>query len=458
MTNSIKRISLPPLAGLMEDPGIGVTDDARMIAAYLQRDNPLPPLPLAIGDPYLLGGTLPAGLAAYERKAPRHLGGYSRTPAGVPEARHLAAAWIIRKQGLEGLAALGTDFDVHLTSATGTRGIMGDFGRYLLDRQSPEDARTPVVLCAAPSWDYAGVFEPIGYRMAFWPLRPERGWMPDTTDIEQALAAIDAGPGVRLGVVAINTQHNPTGCSWDAATVDKLLEAATARGAGILLDDPYNTVVTDRATPVSAPARLFEHLGVPGIPADAQRLWCRVESFGKTFSCNDWGIGTIMAHPDTLSALSEYTFRWAFPRAGNRQWAMAKWISDPASDRYLARQRTALGRKRKVWAETLRHLGWPEALTTVGEATPYYLIALPPRYASLSDGAHVWRQELMDTTGVLLSFASIEQEDTAADVAFLRIYLGGSEAVVAECARRFQAADIRYDQPMLPNKEASKQQ
>jgi aspartate/methionine/tyrosine aminotransferase len=445
--------ALPPIAGLMEDPGIGTTDDARMIATYLASGGALPPLAMGIGDPYLLGGTLPTKLGQYERSAPYHLAGYSRTPAGLPEARRMITEWTVRGQQLDGHASQGTDFDLHITSGTGTRGIMGDFGRFLRDAHPAEDTRTPVVLCPTPTWDYAGVFQPLGYKMIFWPLRAENAWLPDAQDIEAQLAAIDANPTQRLALVVVNAQHNPTGGSWSADILRKLFKAATDRDAGILLDDPYRLVVTDEAQPVSAPAVLFEYLSDKKTPAAAKQRWCRVESFGKAFSCNDWGIGTVMAHPDVLQQLAAYTFQWAFPKASRRQWAMAHWLTDPACDRYIAKQRAALGRKRALWAKTLQKLGWPKALTPVGMATPYYLIALPPHFAARPDGIREWRQHIMDTTGMLLSYASIEQEDTDADMPYLRAYLGGGEPVVAEAAKRLVNAGITYEQSAAVDKK-----
>jgi hypothetical protein len=125
---------------------------------------------------------------------------------------------------------------------------------------------------------------------------------------------------------------------------------------------------------------------------------------------------------------------------------MAKWLTDPACDAYLSQQRGALGRKRRLWFDTLKELGWPEHTMTVGEATPYFLVAIPPAYKDDPNGAAVWRQKILNTTGILLSYASIEQEGTDADIPFLRAYLGGGEEVVVEAVRRLKAANIRYQQ------------
>jgi aspartate/methionine/tyrosine aminotransferase len=441
---SPKRFNAPPLKGLMDDPGVDISGDARMLAAYLQSGKALSPLPMSIGDPYLLGSTLPAGLAEYERKAPPYLGGYSRTPAGIPLARRLIRDVTVRGQQLDGLAVAGKDFDLHVTSATGTRGLMRDFGRYLLDNHPKDDTRTPVILCATPTWDYAGALASLGYEMGFWPLRPENGWLPDVTDAEAALAAIDVDPSKRLAMVIVNTQHNPTGRSWPKDVLVDLFRAATSRGAGILLDDPYYFVVTNDVQPVSAPAVLFEYLADNSVPAGAELLWCRVQSFGKAFVCNNWGIGSVMAHPETLRELAQYTLQWAFYREGLRQWAMAQWLNDPACQQYLAEQRAILGRKRSLWVDTLRDLGWPLELTALGETTPYYLMAVPPSYLSQSDGITKWRQDIFDSTGILLSYASIEQEGTGADVPYLRAYLGGPEETVIEAAQRLRDAGVKY--------------
>ncbi|GAA1531881.1 hypothetical protein GCM10009827_057030 [Dactylosporangium maewongense] len=438
----VRMLRLPPLAGLMADPDVDTTDDARMLDRYLRSGHALPPLPMSIGDPYLLGGALPAGLAAYEQQAPQHLAGYSRTPAGLPEARQSIAADTVRSERLDRHASPGADFDLHLTSGTGTRGIMGDFARHLLDADG--DGRTPAVLCAYPTWDYAGVFEPLGYEMAYWPLRAEHAWIPDPADIEHALAGIDADPGRRLALVVVNTQHNPTGATWPESVLATLFEAATARGAGILLDDAYRRVVTNDADEVSAPATLLGYFVRADAPERARRRWCRVESFGKVFACNDWGIGSVMAHPETLRAIARHTIQWAFPRGARRQWAIARWLGDPACARYLAGQRAAFGHHRSLWAKSLVGLGWPRELTATGTATPYFLVAVPPAFRTRPDGVDAWRRDLLDRAGLLFSHASITIDGTDAGVPFLRAYLGGGEDVVVEAIRRLEDAEIRY--------------
>jgi N-succinyldiaminopimelate aminotransferase len=275
-------------------------------------------------------------------------------------------------------------------------------------------------------------------------LHADRGWVPDPADLAGVLAEIDADPRRRLALVVVNAQHNPTGADWPRDVLTGLFEAAARRDAGILLDDAYRFVVTDDAEAVCAPAVLLEYLAHADAPAGAWRRWCRVESFGKAFACNDWGIGTVMAHPETLRSIARYTIQWAFPRGARRQWAMARWLADPACARYLAAQRASLAHNRSLWAKSLLRLGWPPELTAPGTATPYFLVAVPPGYLARPDGNSAWRQDLLDRTGILFSYASITLDRTDAEVPFLRAYLGGGDEVVVEAIRRLEDADVRY--------------
>jgi hypothetical protein len=145
-----------------------------------------------------------------------------------------------------------------------------------------------------------------------------------------------------------------------------------------------------------------------------------------------------------LRAIARHTIQWAFPRGARRQWAMSRWLGDPACARYLAGLRTALGHHRSLWAESLVGLGWPRELTATGTTTPYFLVAVPPAFRTRPDGVDAWRRDLLERTGLLLSHASITIDGTDARVPFLRAYLGGDEDVVVEAIRRLEAAGIRY--------------
>ncbi|MGA8112829.1 MAG: pyridoxal phosphate-dependent aminotransferase [Actinocatenispora sp.] len=427
--------------------------DAQLIRDRLAARPDHDPIPLSIGCPGFTGGQPPAGLRAYLAEAPRYTNGYQYSSLGLPEARRSIADHLVADQRLAEHADPGRDLDVALTSH-GTRSAMRDFGRWLL-AQHPSDPRTPVALCATPSWDYAGPLEPLGYQLRYWPLRAENGWRPHADDLRDALAAIDADERSRLAVVIVNAQHNPTGRSWPAHLLRELYEAAHRRGAGVLLDDPYYAIHTNHpdAAPSSAPRELLATLyAEPGAASDtARRHWCAVRSLGKQFGVNGWGVGTVTAHPDTLADLADLAFQWTFPVGADRQWAMARWLADPGAARWLADQRGQLSIKRNALATSLRALGWPAEAVTVGECTPYALVRVPPGYQALPDGAQRWRHDLWDATGVLLSPATVEHPEL--DVPYLRMYLGTSPAVLHEALGRLRRAGVSYHaepRPVLP--------
>ena len=434
------------LAALTADT-VPLHPDARMIRTWLDTRPDLDPIALSIGDPGFSAPNVPGRLRDLLAEAPDHTHGYQYSMYGLPAARHLIGDHVIADQGLAESATPGNDFDLAVTSH-GTRAAIHDFGRWLL-RQHPDDPRTPLALCATPSWDYAGVLEPAGYRMAHWPLRPEAGWWPHAEDLRDALTAIDADQQQRLAMVIINAQHNPTGRSWPGIMLRELIDAAHRRGAGILIDDAYYAVrTTDRhAAAQSAPRHLLAVLDTARRPSfAARRHWCAVRSLGKQFGVNGWGVGTITAHPDTLRELTECAFQRSFPTGADRQWAMAHWVADAASGRWMAAQRQQLTVNRDLLTDALTGpLRWPTATVVGGECGPYALIRIPLAYQTEPDGPARWRRDLFDATGVLLSPASIEQPQLPTP--YLRIYLGTSTTVLAGALQRIRAAGITYDQP-----------
>ncbi|MGA8116296.1 MAG: pyridoxal phosphate-dependent aminotransferase [Actinocatenispora sp.] len=433
--------------------------DAQLLRTWLATRPDLDPIPLSIGDPGFTGSAPPAGLRDLLAEAPQHTHGYQYTGWGLPEARQLIAQHLVDEQHLAEHATPSDDFDIALTSH-GTRAVMRDFGRWLLT-QHPGERRAPVALCATPGWDYAGPLESAGYQMRHWPLRVEHGWWPHLDDIDTALHALDHDPDARLGLVVINAQHNPTGRSWPSGTVRHLIHAAHQRGAGILLDDPYYAVHTGQPDAVPCPA-LRELLAIlhanppaPSRTGPARRHWCAVRSLGKQFAVNGWGVGTVTAHPDTLNALDQSAFAWAFPGGADRQWAMARWLTDDASARWTAGQRATLRGARTALTTALRDLGWPADTVPAGECTPYALIPVPRAYHRQPGGAARWRTDLLAATGVLLAPATIEHPDL--DAPYLRIYLGAAPDVLDEALTRIRRAGVTYHGPALPAGPAAPQ-
>ncbi|MDQ3823384.1 MAG: hypothetical protein M3321_09110, partial [Actinomycetota bacterium] len=146
-------------------------EEARWLADYVAAGSPSgPPVVLSIGEAW---EGPPAELIDALARAPAHAHGYQLSAHGLPRLRRLLARSLEREYALSPEDARRIRVAV---SWSGTRNAMFDFGRLLLRGRG--DARVPVVLAPAPGWDYAGVFEPLGFETAFLRLRPADGFRP----------------------------------------------------------------------------------------------------------------------------------------------------------------------------------------------------------------------------------------------------------------------------------------
>ncbi|MGM1060629.1 pyridoxal phosphate-dependent aminotransferase [Saccharothrix sp. Mg75] len=435
------------ISEFVHDPGFPVYRDARLIDEYLNSGRAMPPLMTSIGDPSFTSAQVPQRLLDYAREVPRELHGYQASMGGLPAARQAIADYLIRTTGLDHVGQYGDDFQIALT-AGGTRGVIGDFGRLLRARAATSggDRAVPVALCANPCWDYAGPLAEAGFEMVYWPLRADNNWLPDIADAQNVAGKVAAQSSRRLAMVIVNAQHNPTGRGWSLETLIGLFELAAAHNAAVLLDDPYFEVRTPNAVPVSAPAALLEFL------ADSRNSkrkldWCAVRSLGKQVGVNGWGVGTLIANPDTLKVLLDFAFRRRFPGNAHHEWAVAQYLADPISEQDAIAQREALADKRSRFACTLQELGWPKEMISPGEFTPYVLVAIPTAWARLPDGAEQYRRYLLDRTGILIAHASIEDSSLGgvdSETRWVRFYLGVADEVFATILDRLATAAITY--------------
>ncbi|MEU4341248.1 pyridoxal phosphate-dependent aminotransferase [Nocardia sp. NPDC023852] len=352
---------------------------------------------------------LTAGLAAL----PTHTHGYVISQYGLPRLQRVLRSYITRTHGLA--PEFSGDYEVAVT-AGGTRNAMFDFGRMLR-----ADGVT-TVLAPMPGWDYAGVFGPLGCRMRYYPLDAGQ---PVTTDL-----AMDHNT-----LLVINAQHNPTGANWRPELVRQLLEAARAAGAAILLDDAYFGVHDPERTPTSALRLLLRQT--------PESRWLAVRSLGKQFHCSGWGIGAATAHPHTLDTLvNQWQFQRSFASAIPLQEAMASWLSDPASERYLAEQGREYTEKRSAVHDSLcTELGYPADLAQVGEFAPFAHVPLPraQRHGSVAQ----FRRECLRQTGVLVGVDRWDAEGGDRSPCY-RLYLGPPLPVIIEALTRMSKARYGY--------------
>ncbi|MEV6325104.1 pyridoxal phosphate-dependent aminotransferase [Nocardia sp. NPDC051787] len=387
--------------------------DTELVSEYLAAGSPAGELIyLGFGETWTKAAP---GLTAALAALPTHAHGYIISQYGLPRLQRVLRSYITRTHGLAPEFSAGVDYEVAVT-AGGTRNAMFDFGRML----RADGAST--VLAPMPGWDYAGVFGPLGYRTRYYPV--DRG-QPVTDGLTMD----------RNTLLVINAQHNPTGANWRPELIRELLAFARAAGAAVLLDDAYFGVHDPEQTPTSALSLLLQE--TPG------SRWLAVRSLGKQFHCSGWGIGAATADPRTLDALvNRWQFQRSFASAIPLQEAMASWLADPASERYLAEQGRAHSVKRAAVQESLcSDLGYPPDMAQVGEFAPFARIPLPRAHR---DGSVLqFRHECLRKTGVLVGVDRWDAENSDRSPCY-RLYLGPELPVIIEAITRMGRAGYGY--------------
>ncbi|WP_394835732.1 aminotransferase class I/II-fold pyridoxal phosphate-dependent enzyme [Pendulispora rubella] len=386
------------------------------------------------------------GLVTRVTSEPRHVHGYQLSMYGLPALRRAVRDYLIDDHGLDSVAEAGRDFEVAVTWS-GTRSAMSDFGRLLLDRGGFWP-RTPVVVAAGPSWDYEGVLAPLGYRVHYHALRPERGFRPSLDDVHALLGRIEANPEEQLALIVINAQHNPTAVNWDPDFVSSLIRIAMDRKAAILVDDAYFAVHDEGVPATSALQLLLRELTGRRDP-DARTRWLAVRSLGKQFHCNGWGLGAMAADPAILDLLvNRYRLHHSLMYGGVHQHAMADWLRAPESGQFLRNQQRLYTEKRRFIGEFMKtRLHYPEGAVHLGEATSYIMFAAPKEYASIPEGLDRFKADCFRDTGVLFAPAWPWPYDAHAahHLPYLRMFIGADFDAIRVALRRLADAGFYYD-------------
>ena len=385
-------VEYPPLRSLMaDDVRPNRLPDVAWLTEYLEAGAPAgEPIMLSLGETW---SQTPPQLVAALRAVPPDSHGYQISMYGLPLLRRLVKDYVADTQRLP----RDGSWEVAVSWA-GTRSAMRDFAVGL---------RRGTVLAVAPAWDYAGVFEPMGFSSAYVPFDPAQHSGPSAADIRAAADAVDD-----LAMVVINAQHNPTGANWAPSLVEALIEVAIERGAAILVDDAYFGMCPVPAT--SAMEILLNRLG--GRPSPVP--WVGVRSLGKQFRCNGWALGVIIAEPGPLDDLvnevrPQHTFNYAI----HLQWAMAQWLAERAAvTAYLEGQQDETAVKRAAV------LSWlPPAVrarTIAGPAAPYLLYPVDL-------GVTEYLRCAVVECGVVLSDAwPLARIGDTGSTGYVRLYLG----------------------------------
>lgn len=396
--------------------------DVEWLRAYLDGGSPAgEPLLLALGETW--EGTPPRLLDAL-RNVPADTHGYQMSMYGLPLLRRLMKQYVRTSQGLpdDGSWELAVSW-------TGTRSAMRDFAVHLRGRRCTDESAS--VLVVAPAWDYAGLMEPLGFRMAYVETSAQDGFLPSESSIRRTAADL-----ADLALVVVNAQHNPTGHNWRPEVVQALVDQAVDRGAAILVDDAYFGLCPPDAPATSATAILLETLAARG----ADVPWLSVRSFGKQFHCNGWGVGAVLAAPGFLDDLvNELRPQHTYNYGVHLQYAMAQWLADgPAVEEYLSRENATLARKRAAVVQALGAAG--AGRVVAGPAAPYILFEVPEKYA---DAEREYLRRCGLDAGVFLSPSwPVAREAKQSGSGFARMYLGPELPLLLEAVERLRKAQL----------------
>jgi aspartate/methionine/tyrosine aminotransferase len=128
----------------------------------------------------------------------------------------------------------------------------------------------------------------LGCRLRRWPLRAERGFVPDLDDLRAVLT-----PQTRM--VVVNFPHNPTGASLTPDGQRELIDAVSAVGAYLLWDGAFAELSYEHP-PLPDPVLLYERAASLGTLSKAYGLpglrvgWCLAspEVLGKMVRIRDY--------------------------------------------------------------------------------------------------------------------------------------------------------------------------
>jgi methionine aminotransferase len=138
-----------------------------------------------------------------------------------------------------------------------------------------------------------------------------RGYRVDWDRVRAAIT-----PRTRLLIV--NTPHNPTGSVLDAQDLRELEGIVAAHDIFLVADEVYEHIVFDRRP----------HLSLSSSPALAARTFV-ISSFGKTFHCTGWKVGTCCA-PAPLSEEFRKVHQFnVFTVNHPMQVGIARYLADP---------------------------------------------------------------------------------------------------------------------------------
>ncbi|KQU24359.1 hypothetical protein ASG61_20795 [Bacillus sp. Leaf75] len=416
--------------------------DTEYLQSYIRNDSNFAPLPLALGETW---ERVPDELIRHLRNTEPYESGYQISMYGLPSFRKCLKNYIFNTERIS--HNFKEEIEVGVTW-NGTRSSMVDFGRYMLDKQKNKDLQ-PIFLTTDPSWDYEGVFVPLGFKQKKILLNPENNFIPSKEDFREILDETNQNENESISFIVINAQHNPTGENWSTNLVEDIIKLAAHYQCGLLIDNAYYGSTSDKNQLKTSVLSLLEKHWELIEENNITNLIFGVRSLGKQFHCNGWGIGAIWATPRTLDEIvNKYRTIHSYNYNGIFQKAMEKWLKSNESQLFL--EDLHLEKKRKdAYLKTtfIEELKYPIKSIHVGDYCPYMIFEIPLKYQKENDSVKFFIKDLFYKTGVLLTdcWAIPRNESKQGHLKYVRMYTGVREDVIQDALNRMIIQGFTYE-------------
>lgn len=194
-------------------------------------------------------------------------------------------------------------------------------------------------------------------------------------------ALLDAYWAPRVSALLLASPSNPTGTLIPGGELERITDAARARGVAVIVDEIYQGLVYD--APVDTVLRYDDEVFV-------------VNSFSKYFSMTGWRVGWLVA-PERFVPAIERLAQNIFLAASTPAQHAALAAFEPPATEILERRRLAFKERRDFLLPALRELGFDIPLTPQGA---FYLYANCGRF---TDDSYDFALDLLERAGVAIT-------------------------------------------------------
>ena len=239
--------------------------------------------------------------------------------AGVTELRRAAARYFERRTGI----ATGVE------NILVTPGAVMSVATCFLAILEPGDE----ILLPDPGWpNYHMAASLVHAESVFYPLRPERQFLPTVEDLEGLVSD-------RTKLLVICTPSNPTGQVYGETLMAELMEFATRRDLYVLSDEIYGEIVFDG-----------DH--VSALTYDRDERTIIVNGMSKAYAMTGFRVGFSRARPDYVELATKLQEPFVSCGVGFAQLAAAEGLEGPRD--FVENMRLEYKQRREVALEVLR--------------------------------------------------------------------------------------------------------